>query len=432
MTLAALTERRAVLSAIDEFNSLGRDAFLEKYGFGPANRYFLLYRGARYDSKAIAGVAHGYQHPEAGPLRPDAFSGGENTVAKRLRELGFEMLTADLQPWDRAVSFTMGSVWLEMSRDAEHGGGTWGFTESLWSPSKKSDGSRWPYWESVSQVEEGDPVLHLRGMGSDAAFVGYSVAASNAYATTSRPPSPGQWADYGEFYRVHLSDFTPFPDPIALQEIFERKDHELRVYFNANKDRPKASREHLFYVIQSGRLQCQNGAYLTEASEELRSILFDNESEPDEAMKAVGQTPAAAVSTGTVMRQFETRVGQRRFSQAVRDNYGHQCCFPGCDVQERPFLRGAHIARWADKPDLRGDVSNGLCLCLVHDKAFEIGLFTLDFDNRIWSTDEQFSASQWARANIAPHVGAQITLGPIEPSEEALFDHWDRTELYPE
>ena len=93
MALGDLSDRQAVESAIDEYDQLGRSDFLARYGFGPARRYFLLHRGLRYDSKAIVGAAHGYQYPEAGPLRHEDFSGGEDTVAKKLRALGFEVAT---------------------------------------------------------------------------------------------------------------------------------------------------------------------------------------------------------------------------------------------------------------------------------------------------------------------------------------------------
>ncbi len=52
-------------------------------------------------------------------------------------------------------------LWLEMSRDETHGGDEWGFGQSLWSPSRKTNGNRWAFWETVLSVEAGDPVLHL-------------------------------------------------------------------------------------------------------------------------------------------------------------------------------------------------------------------------------------------------------------------------------
>ena len=58
--------RASVLAAMDEADELGRDAFLSKYGFGRARSYFVVRDGARYDSKAIYGVAYGIEHPDEG------------------------------------------------------------------------------------------------------------------------------------------------------------------------------------------------------------------------------------------------------------------------------------------------------------------------------------------------------------------------------
>jgi len=87
MTLSDLTDPQAVESALAEFDSSGRDAFLATHGFRPSHGYFLQHQGKAYDPKAIAGVAHGYQHGTVLPARD--FSGGEATVAARLEQLGF-------------------------------------------------------------------------------------------------------------------------------------------------------------------------------------------------------------------------------------------------------------------------------------------------------------------------------------------------------
>jgi hypothetical protein len=91
LTLNELTDRQAVLHAIAEFDELGRDAFLARYGFGRSYGYFLKLDGRRYDSKAIVGAAHGHQFPEQGPLRPNEFSGGNATVKRVLERMGFEV-----------------------------------------------------------------------------------------------------------------------------------------------------------------------------------------------------------------------------------------------------------------------------------------------------------------------------------------------------
>jgi 5-methylcytosine-specific restriction protein A len=53
MPLQDLTDPAAVGRAIAEFDQLGRDQFLAKYGFGKSRSYFLIQDGSTYDSKAI-------------------------------------------------------------------------------------------------------------------------------------------------------------------------------------------------------------------------------------------------------------------------------------------------------------------------------------------------------------------------------------------
>jgi 5-methylcytosine-specific restriction protein A len=79
-----------VEEALAEAEAIGRKPFLAKYGFGPAQSYFIEWNGQRYDSKAIAGAAHGYLRGRAALLSSE-FSGGEDTVAARLRQLGFTL-----------------------------------------------------------------------------------------------------------------------------------------------------------------------------------------------------------------------------------------------------------------------------------------------------------------------------------------------------
>lgn len=49
-----------VLDAIAEYDRLGQTKFLKKYDFGESLEYRLVYGGKFYESKAIAGVAHGF------------------------------------------------------------------------------------------------------------------------------------------------------------------------------------------------------------------------------------------------------------------------------------------------------------------------------------------------------------------------------------
>lgn len=102
MSLSDLTSSRAIDQALDEFDRIGREEFLEKYGFGRAREYFLRRGTVLYDSKAIVGAAFGFQHPDKGPLSARDFSGGQATVQAKLEELGFEMLVVRAISTDQA------------------------------------------------------------------------------------------------------------------------------------------------------------------------------------------------------------------------------------------------------------------------------------------------------------------------------------------
>ena len=90
--LSQLTDPKAVQQALVEFDELGREVFLQRYGFGPAHRYFIVEGGREYDSKAVVGAAYGFQYPDQGPLSSGSFSGGEPTVKATLERLGYTVV----------------------------------------------------------------------------------------------------------------------------------------------------------------------------------------------------------------------------------------------------------------------------------------------------------------------------------------------------
>ncbi len=74
-----------------ECDHVGRDRFLERYGFERARQYFLYHDGVHYDSKAIIGVA--YRYVTGRPLAAGQFSGGQRTVGRLLEHLDFKVVT---------------------------------------------------------------------------------------------------------------------------------------------------------------------------------------------------------------------------------------------------------------------------------------------------------------------------------------------------
>ena len=222
MTLADLTSSAAVRRALDEFDDLGREAFLAKYRFGPATRYFVMHDGRQYDSKAIAGAAYGFQFPLLGALRAADFSGGDATVRRKLEDLGFVVTTGTAERrhwWDGDPSER---YWLEISDRRDIG-------VDLKAPQLDEGGAANPGYRLINEVEHGDIVFHYDT--SRRAIVALSVAsgrpweedivwASHRGSTRRRRPSayrrPG--------WRIGLEGTRWLEPPITLAQLAESSE----------------------------------------------------------------------------------------------------------------------------------------------------------------------------------------------------------------
>jgi MoxR-like ATPase len=203
--------REAVLAAMKEFDELGREAFLEKYGFGRALKYVLLNDGKRYDSKAIYGVAHGIEHPDQGPLLSSDFSGGDHQVARHLKRLGFAVPNVSL--------------------DGGHDTGAWIFQANpkyydIDSAIKQLDEMNWTVEQYKNQIHAGD-TAYLWKSGPDGGIV-----AVCAILTEPLPMPDQEGAEFirdeskfdGEQTRVRLR-IEQVLEPLLSRE--ELKEHEI-------------------------------------------------------------------------------------------------------------------------------------------------------------------------------------------------------------
>lgn len=82
------------------------------------------------------------------------------------------------------------------------------------------------------------------------------------------------------------------------------------------------------------------------------------------------------VKTGVTRNSVDTRIGQEAIRSLTLRNYGYACSFCGLDYPD--LLIASHIIPWSDKIDTRGVLSNVICLCEIHDRAFDRGLLTID------------------------------------------------------
>tara|TARA_B100002052_G_scaffold244495_1_gene229939 strand:- start:328 stop:783 length:456 start_codon:yes stop_codon:yes gene_type:complete len=85
--------KNAVLKSIEEYETIGQENFLSKYGYKKQTKYTLIYEDKHYTPKAIFGVAWSYQFPKDEPLKSSDLSSGEKYphAIYWLRKLGFEV-----------------------------------------------------------------------------------------------------------------------------------------------------------------------------------------------------------------------------------------------------------------------------------------------------------------------------------------------------
>jgi len=307
-------------------------------------------------------------------------------------------------------------MWLELRKhDYKYNDG-WNFTESVWAPTKKENGQKWPFWYLVNNVIKGDIIFHLKEIQNEKVFAGYSIAKTDGYITNNLPTDKEHLWDFSkDFFKVKLKDFKSFDPVVKLSDFFEKNNSILREKFK-NKEEKK-----LFYVIQNNKLQCLNGAYFSEF-DDVFSLLLTKDYETVQRHKTVNNNAI----TGITYKELAQRVGQQVFSENVKKNYGFKCCFPNCEVEGKDFLVGGHIARWADNESLRGNTENGLCFCLMHDKAFEKGYFTLEEDFTVVITSSEINKRHWLKNILEQGKNLEIKPREINPSIEALKEHWNR------
>jgi hypothetical protein len=110
-------------------------------------------------------------------------------------------------------------------------------------------------------------------------------------------------------------------------------------------------------------------------------------------------------STATVKTRGSA---QRAFSDAVKANYGNRCAITGVAIKD--FLIGSHIVPWSDDQTIRLDPSNGICLSLFVDRAFEKGYLQIDDDFTVRINWKKVGTDEATKMLLKKHDGQKLNL----------------------
>jgi len=172
-------------------------------------------------------------------------------------------------------------------------------------------------------------------------------------------------------------------------------------------------------------------ALVSAAARELVITNFPPTVAPD-VLEAVGLDPATVLSAGD-LPPLPGQAGRRRdpaWRTAVLQAWDRQCAFCGYDGQ----LAGASIGidaahvRWFafDGPDT---LDNGLALCVLHHKLFDIGVLGLDLRLRVLVSGA-FSARTSAGRQIYQLHGRELSPRPGTTRPAARHLSWHARQVF--
>lgn len=128
-------------------------------------------------------------------------------------------------------------------------------------------------------------------------------------------------------------------------------------------------------------------------------------------------------------RVVKIRINQNIFRTIILATYNNTCCISGIDNPE--LLVASHIIPWSKDEANRLNPMNGLCLNALHDKAFDIGLLTInseDYKVCISSKLKKKKNPQSIQFNFIDLDGKEINLpDKFLPSTEFLKYHNQNT-----
>ena len=126
----------------------------------------------------------------------------------------------------------------------------------------------------------------------------------------------------------------------------------------------------------------------------------------------------------TRVSEVEVRTKQSVFRRMILSSYVGRCCITG--LSDARLLVASHIVPWNEDRKNRLNPQNGLCLNVLHDKAFDRGLITVSPDLTISVSPElsRLQEDPFAVENLVSLEGTKIHLPEkFAPAPEFLKWH---------
>lgn len=131
------------------------------------------------------------------------------------------------------------------------------------------------------------------------------------------------------------------------------------------------------------------------------------EADPDQVEAFLEQIEQKSYEVADSTATVKTRgSAQKAFAGAVKANYGYRCAITGMVTKD--FLVASHIVPWNKDQSIRLDPSNGICLALLVDRAFEKGHLLIEDDLTIRINWDKVGKDQALRSQLEPYDGQKL------------------------
>lgn len=258
-----------------------------------------------------------------------------------------------------------------------------------------------------NKVKEGDVFLYRRPRSASETNKFYFFGAGKIQSIT----------DLGtKTKRVSADLVKSYP----FQEYLHQGESVLEEYEWKFKKRENTW-EHFFNQYGMSQISQEDFEGILEIND--KTLDEDNIFDLEEAKTTIQNIQKKDYFAADDLTLVKTRTKHTVISNEVKVNYKHQCAI--CKLSTLTFLVGSHIIPWSVRKDIRLDPSNVICLCSIHDKAFDTGYISISDDYKVIASKEVFNdpvLKQW----VEPYIGKKLHLPSIDfhkPNKEYLKYH---------
>lgn len=344
---------------MDEYDELGADAFLTKYGFAPARQYRVAEHGRQYDSKAIVGVAHGYATGQF--WTASDFSGGQQTVVKTLQVLGFNFAPTAVDE-TRAWLVTTKSDYRRLGGSTKYDDDPtshYSYDSNVANSRQLAVGDRLVFWDETTLIGASTVASIDQQLGTKRISRCPNCSTTNIAARKTKSPRFRCDDCHAEFE-------VPVHDDVEVT--LYQTDHQQGWVDLAGVLDGAALREMTGYSQNSIRRIDWN-----QFASAVQSVAGPT------ALTTVSIAQDQIIGGGHTLRQVSVRVGQPAFRAELIRKYGAGCAFSGPAPAEA--LEACHLYSYAEVG--RHDVEGGLLLRRDLHRLFDQGLLAVTKDGTI-------------------------------------------------